>query len=114
MFRRSILGAALLAFAVAAPAVAQAQCDTSFALENRSNVQIHEAYFSPVTQDDWGEDRLGQNVLPPGRAMRFQPSPGGAYDFRIVFSNGQAIERRNVDLCVVGTVAVTPQGISVQ
>ncbi len=114
MLRRSILGAAALALATVLGAPAQAQCDTTFSLENRSGVQVNEAYFSPVSQQDWGQDRLGQNVLPAGRAMRFQPSPGGAYDFRIVFANGQAIERRNVDLCAVSIVAVTAQGIQVQ
>lgn len=114
MLRRSFLGAAFVALATVAAASAQAQCDTTFMLENRSGVQINEIYFSPVAQQDWGQDRLGQNVLPAGQSVRYQPSPAGSYDFRVVFANGQALERRNVDLCAVGLVAVTAQGIAVQ
>ena len=112
MLRRSILGAGLLALAAAAPA--HAQCDTTFTLENRSGTQVNEVYFSSSRQSDWGNDRLGQNVMPAGTALRFQPRPGGAYDFRVVFANGRAVERRNVDLCSVSTVVVTAQGISAQ
>lgn len=114
MIRRSILGAAVLALVTGAAGAARAQCDTTFTLENRSGIQINELYFSSSRNSEWGNDRLGQNVLAAGASVRYQPRPGGAYDFRVVFANGRAVERRNVDLCSVSTVTVTAQGISAQ
>ena len=113
MFRRALLTLAFLAAAPAVPAFAQG-CDTSFTLANRSGRQVNEIYFSSSRNNNWGNDRLGQNVLANGASLQYRPSPGGAYDFRIVFENGAALESRNVDLCTVSTVTVTAQGISAQ
>lgn len=113
MFRRALLTCAFLAAAPVLPAFAQG-CDTTFALANRSGRQVNEIYFSSSRNDNWGNDRLGQNVLPNGTSRQFRPSPGGNYDFRIVFDNGQAVERRGVDLCAVSTVTVTARGISAE
>ena len=113
MFRRALLTCAVLAAAPVLPAFAQG-CDSTFALANRSGRQVNEIYFSSSSNDNWGNDRLGQNVLPNGTSRQFRPSPGGNYDFRIVFDNGQAVERRGVDLCAVSTVTVTARGISAE
>jgi len=112
MIRRSIFTAILLSVAASAPAFAQ--CDTRFTITNRSSSVVNELYFGRTTNPNWGQDRLGSNVLPSGGSLDFRPSPGGAYDFRIVFANGQARERRNVDLCSVGTIIVQNNGISVE
>lgn len=112
MFRRALLTAAFLA-AGTAPTFAQG-CDTSFTLRNESGSQINEIYFSPVSDGNWGRDRLGENVLPNGRQVSYRPSPGGSYDFRVVFENAQALELRNVNLCAVSTVRVSTSGISAE
>jgi hypothetical protein len=112
MFRRALLAVALLTGAVSAPAFAQ--CDTSFTITNRTATVVNELYFSRSSNQNWGNDRLGTNVLAPGASATFQPSPGGAYDFKVVFGNGQSLESRNIDLCSVGTVVVNSGGISAQ
>lgn len=113
MFRRALLTLAVMAATASFPALAQT-CDTSFTLQNNSGRQINEIYFSPTSDNAWGADRLGTNVLPAGRSVSYRPSPPGRYDFRVVFEGGQALEQRNVDLCAVGTVTVSAQGIAVQ
>lgn len=112
MLRRAMLTAAILCGVASAPALAQ--CDTSFTLANRSNAVVNEVYFNPTRLTNWGPDRLGQNVLAPGSSVNFRPSPGGNYDFKIVFANGRELERRGVDLCSVSTVTVSGSGIAVQ
>ncbi|RVT97101.1 hypothetical protein EOD42_11975 [Rhodovarius crocodyli] len=111
MFRRFLAASAFAAMAAAATP-AFAQCDTTFTLANASGVTIMELYFSSSNNSNWGNDRLGSNVLPAGRQMTFQPRPGGRYDFRAVFENGSSVERRGVDLCSVSTVTVQRGGIS--
>lgn len=111
MLRRFFATAAIAAVtAMASPAFAQ--CDTSFTLVNASGTTINELYFSSANSSNWGNDRLGSNVLPAGRQASYQPRPGGRYDFRVVFDNGRSVERRGIDLCSVSTVTVRGNGIS--
>lgn len=103
LFRRlAIAAAAILAMGGLVPA-AQAQTgDPSFNLVNRSSRVIYEAYASPSSDSNWGQDRLGQNIVPAGRnfVMRL-PQGECIYDLRVVYDRqgGPAEERRNVNLC---------------
>lgn len=103
IFRRlAIATAAALGLAGLIPA-AQAQTgDPSFNLVNRSNRVIYEAYASPATDNNWGQDRLGQNIVPAGRNFVIRLPQGECiYDVRVVYDRqgGQAEERRNINLC---------------
>lgn len=100
--------AALLAWGgLSAGALAQTG-DPSFNLVNRSNRVIYEAYASPVSQNTWGSDRLGQNVVPAGRAFVMRLPVGEClYDVRVVYdrAGGPAEERRNINLCNMNELA---------
>lgn len=74
----------------------------SFNLVNQSRVAVMEAYVSLATEQEWGPDRLGNDVVPPGRnfAIRLPEGPC-LHDVRFVYENGQADERRGVNLCDV-------------
>lgn len=108
MFRRLIIATALVA-AAATPALAQ--CDTRFTFANRSSVQVNEFYFGPSSDSNWGRDRLGENVLPAGRQVRFDTGRPGAHDFRIVWSNGETAELMRVDICATNEITATQRGI---
>lgn len=103
LFRRlAIATAAVLAMGGLVPA-AQAQTgDPSFNLVNRSNRVIYEAYASPSSDSNWGQDRLGQNIVPAGRNFVIRLPQGECiYDLRVVYDRqgGPPEERRNVNLC---------------
>lgn len=69
-------------------------------LVNDGNRAIRELYASPSSDNDWGEDRLGRDTVPPGgRATIRLPAGGCAYDLRVVWANGRAEERRGLNLC---------------
>jgi hypothetical protein len=74
----------------------------SFNLINQSRAVVMEAYVSLSTEQEWGPDRLGNDTVPPGRhfAIRLPEGPC-LHDVRFVYENGQADERRNVNLCDV-------------
>lgn len=112
MFRRAVLALALLSATISLPALAQ--CDTSFTVVKGSGRTIMEIYFSPATQNSWGVDQLGTEVLAAGASKAFRPTVGGAYDFRMVFDGGAPVERRGVDICVVSTITVTATAINAQ
>ena len=74
----------------------------SFNLVNQARVTVMEAYVSLSTEQEWGPDRLGNDVVAPGRhfAIRLPEGPC-LYDVRFVYENGQTDERRGVNLCDV-------------
>lgn len=74
----------------------------SFLLVNRGRTAMNELYLSPSGNDSWGEDRLGDGFLAPGstRTIRL-PAGDCLYDYRVVFANGNANEKRRVDLCQI-------------
>jgi hypothetical protein len=97
MLRRLLL---LLALVLpGGPALAQG--DPSFNLVNRSGQTINEIYVSPVAEQFWGRDLLGADVLPDGRAfpVRIPSSAGCRQDVRVVYADGRAEQRRDVDTC---------------
>ncbi|MDO9708966.1 hypothetical protein [Paracraurococcus lichenis] len=103
---------AMLLPLLATPAFAQVQAvvagapDPSFRLVNRDPAAVHEIYVSPTGRRDWGMDRLGQDVLVPGRAARISlPAGQCVNDIRVVFADGRAVERRRVDTCAVSQMA---------
>jgi len=74
----------------------------SFHLVNQSRITVMEAYVSLSTEQEWGPDRLGNDTVAPGRnfAIRLPEGPC-LHDVRFVYENGQADERRRVNLCDV-------------
>jgi len=83
----------------AAPQAAQAS-NPSFNLVNRSGRMIERLFASPSSQQDWGPDRLGNDMVGPGQryAVRL-PAGECTYDIRIVFQGGDAQERRQINAC---------------
>ena len=75
----------------------------SFYLTNGSGATIREVYISLATDNNWGPDRLGSNVLQPGQRLHVSlPAVGVCQvDMRIVYMNGAAQERRRVDTCSI-------------
>ena len=53
-------------------------------IENKSSWEIHEIYFAPSSQDDWGDDHLGNEVLEPGMTLTLTGVTAGKWDVRLV------------------------------
>jgi len=81
--------------------------DPSFRLTNRAAAALNELYVSPVESDQWGTDRLGRGVLPPGQAFVIRLAAGLCRnDIRAVFADGRVAERRGVDTCALTDIAL--------
>jgi hypothetical protein len=81
--------------------------DPSFRLVNRSRSKVNEVYASVTGDDSWGEDRLGDGTVAAG-ATRVIRLPNGpcVYDVRVVFANGEATEKRRLNLCTITDLRV--------
>ncbi len=83
------------------------QGNPSFNLVNQSSRVIDEFYASPASARDWGQDRLGNEVVQPGAnfAVRL-PQGECVYDLRAVFQGGGNQERRGVNTCTLDNYIV--------
>jgi hypothetical protein len=95
----TIAAATAFTFGLAGAAMAQTT-DPSFRLNNRGNQTIMELYVSSSADSNWGQDRLGTNVLAPGQSFIVRlPDRQCQNDIRIVVEGGRATERRNINTC---------------
>jgi hypothetical protein len=87
----------------AQPAAPQGpQGNPSFNLVNQSQWTVMQVFASLTTDNNWGPDRLGADTVAPGAVFPIRLPEGDCmYDVRFVYDNGQADERRNVNLCEV-------------
>ena len=94
----------------AAPATGRPQApsdDPSFRLVNRARSQVNEVYVSLTGEDSWGTDRLGDETVAAGATRVIRLPPGQCqYDVRVVFANGEATEKRRLNLCTITDLRV--------
>jgi hypothetical protein len=104
--RRPGTGAPGRGMAAEEPGFVAYTTDPSFRLNNRSGLDLHEIYVSTPVERSWGRDRLGQDVLRSGRFTTIRLPEGQCVnDVRVVFADGQALERRGVNTCTLTDLA---------
>jgi hypothetical protein len=77
-------------------------------LANRHLATVQEIYVSPSAESDWGPDRLGNRTLPIGEDSTAEWDGACEVDIRIVFPNGGAEERRELDACENPRIVLRP------
>jgi hypothetical protein len=98
--RRGLMASLLLA-GLSAPALAQTT-DPSFRLNNRTGATINEVYVSSSASSNWGNDRLGSNVLNSGQTLTVRlPNGQCMNDIRVVYANGRSQEWRQQNTCSI-------------
>ncbi len=80
------------------PAVA-ARDDSEVIFVNQSNWAIHELYFSPTDEADWGPDQLGRRTIETGGRFTLTGVECGTWDVRVVDEDGDVCIIRSVALC---------------
>lgn len=86
------------------PAYAQDGFNRHVEIINNSSYTVESFYASNVARPGWEEDIFGNGVLAPGYRIDVNINDGTRYchyDFMAVFSNGQKIIRRNVNVCSI-------------
>lgn len=112
--RAMLLGvAAAMPLLMGRPAAAQG-CNTSMQFVNNSGRTVAQLFYNPSGNPDWGPDRLGANVMRPGQHTQVRLQYARPYDFRMVWDNGQSSELRRVNVCAIGRIVATNQGLRAQ
>jgi hypothetical protein len=77
---------------------------------NETNFTITHFYGSNVGEDDWQEDILGQDVLPPGESVVINFDDGSGYckfDFKAKFEDNDEVIKNNIDVCEISSFRFT-------
>jgi hypothetical protein len=105
---RKLAVAALVALALAAPAVAD---DLEFMLVNQTSVSLVGFYVSPASSQHWEENLLdGGSYLAAGYEVGVLIADGlttCVYDIRGVFEDGEVVDDLALDLCDLGEYTFT-------
>ena len=96
---------AIASFGITTPAFADRR---DFELLNNTDQTIKELYVSPSKDDEWGDDILGDDVLPSGQTVtiRFDRYSSGKcyYDIKVVTSSGDEGVLNDTNLCEISYV----------
>ena len=66
---------------------------------NQSNWDIHEIYFSPSDEREWGPDQLGDEILEKGDSLTLTRIDCDLWDIRVVDEDGDECVIEEIDLC---------------
>ncbi|WP_245965255.1 hypothetical protein [Paenirhodobacter hankyongi] len=83
--------------------------DRKLTVYNKSGYTITEFYGSNSGSNNWEEDILGKDVLPPGGSVTIDFNDGTGYcmfDFLVKFEDGDEMTDK-IDVCTVGTYNIT-------
>ena len=110
--RRSLLALCVAAAVVAGVSTAFAAGSQDFRLVNRTGVEINTLYISPSEADDWEEDVLGEDTLPPGAGLdvSFSGRDECLWDLMVTDGDGNAVYWRKINLCEVAKVVLHYDG----
>ena len=81
---------------------------TAVTVVNRTRVQIDRVRISPSSENDWGNDLLGDDVIAAGARRSVRYSGACNADVQVVFHNESMEARRRIDVCSIGAIAIEP------
>ncbi|UXI68580.1 hypothetical protein [Tahibacter amnicola] len=88
----------LLSTVACGPAMADSS-DSKVIIKNLSHFAVHELYFSPTEQREWGPDQLGSHTIGNGETFTLNGVPCDSYDVRVVDEDGDECIIEDVALC---------------
>lgn len=101
--KKALLGVAVILAigAIGATAVAQDELASTVTIVNDSDWAIHYLYLSPTSDNEWGPDQLGDEVIAPnGGTFELHSIPCDTYDVKLVDEDGDECVVGAVDLCL--------------
>ena len=93
-----VVGCILAAQLLALPAWG-ADTTSNVTVKNRSDWEVHELYLSPTSEDEWGPDQLGEEVLGTGDSITLTNVPCNVWDVMVVDEDGDECVIEQVELC---------------
>ncbi|HWM94182.1 MAG TPA: hypothetical protein VN493_25720 [Thermoanaerobaculia bacterium] len=97
MKKAAICLALVSACAFAADAHAAKKSDVT--VHNKSEWAINHFFLSPIDDEQWGSDQLGDEVINKGEEFTLTGVPCDSYDVKLVDEDGDECVVEEVDIC---------------
>jgi hypothetical protein len=111
---KPLIAAALALVAVASVTVTAAQRrNLDFTLVNKTGVDIMEVYLSPTSDNEWGEDVMGKDILANGEKVDITFSSAETecnWDLKIVDEDDDDIIWTKLNLCTANEITLMYEG----
>ena len=111
---KPLIAAALAVFAVATVTVTAAQRrNLDFTLVNKTGVDIMEVYLSPTSDNEWGEDVMGKDILESGQKVDITFSSAETecnWDLKVVDEDDDDIVWTKLNLCTANEITLMYEG----
>lgn len=111
---KPLLIAALALVAVASVTVTAAQRrNLDFTLVNRTGVDIMEVYLSPTSDNEWGEDVMGKDILANREKVDITFSSAETecnWDLKVVDEDDDDIVWTKLNLCTANEITLMYEG----
>ncbi|MES2989519.1 MAG: hypothetical protein V4808_16615 [Pseudomonadota bacterium] len=95
----------------AAPAAGTAAGQQDFTIVNKTGHTVVNFNVSPTSENEWGPDILGQDVLNDGETAKItfsRDADACLWDLKATYDDDDTTEMKKVDLCEVATVTLNP------
>jgi hypothetical protein len=96
----------------AAPSASVGTARQNFSVVNGTGHVVMTLNVSPTSEEEWGPDILGSQVLRNGQTAQVafdRAETQCNYDIRATYDDDDTTEMRNINLCRVGTVNLVAQ-----
>ena len=111
---KPLIAAALALVAVAAVSATAAQRrNLDFTLVNKTGVDIMEVYLSPTSDNEWGEDVMGKDILESGQKVDITFSSAETecnWDLKVVDEDDDDIVWTKLNLCTANEITLMYEG----
>lgn len=100
---------ALVALASITLGAAQQRRNLDFTLVNKTGLAIIEVYLSPTSEEEWGEDVMGKDILENGAKVDITFSSSETecnWDLKIVDEDDDDIEWLKLNLCTANEITL--------
>lgn len=95
-----------------APTTTVGTARQNFSVVNATGHIVVTINVSPTTENEWGPDILGSQVMQPGQTAQVvfdRAETQCNYDLRVTYDDNDTSEMRNLNLCQVATVQLVDQ-----
>ena len=106
-FSRIALAVACLGMFVAANTSNLSAKTKTITIVNKTSFNVDRVYLSHVSEDEWGDDILGDNdVLEPGDSLEVEIECG-EWDVKLIAADESTCTVSGVDICAADTWEIT-------
>lgn len=105
--RAGVIGAAVIMMAGLFTSTAAIADRRDFYVYNKGSEPIFYLRVSHISEDKWGPDILGEDVLEPGDRVKItfhDDEDLCYYDIQVEYKDGDTRDKRDVDLCATDSV----------